>query len=90
MKLPTKKPSPEKMPLFERVNKDFKAVLDKYKHELDAVDILAVAAHLVGTIIALQDQRTMTPEMALELAAMNIEAGNAEALEEVMKSNGSA
>lgn len=43
---------------------------------LDAMEILAVLSHLVGQVIALQDQRTVTPLMAMELVQKNIEIGN--------------
>lgn len=67
-----------------------KATLAQFKDSLSAIEMLAVSAHLVGTIIALQDQRTVTKEMALELVASNIEAGNAEVLESLLNTKGTA
>ncbi len=56
------------------------ALLNKFAGKLDAQDMLALAAHLVGQIVAMQDMRKVTPEMALELVQRNIEQGNAEAV----------
>lgn len=47
---------------------------------LDAVEILAILSNLVGQVIALQDQRCVSPDMAMALVARNIETGNAEVL----------
>ena len=48
-----------------------------FADDLGPAGMLAIASNLVGKLIALQDQRTMTREMALELVARNIEAANA-------------
>ena len=45
--------------------------------------MLALSAHLVGQIIAMQDQRKMSPAMAMEIVAKNIERGNGEVLTEL-------
>lgn len=42
--------------------------------------LLAVMACTVGHLIALQDQRTMTPDMAMDLVLANIVEGNKEAI----------
>lgn len=63
---------------------DVLAVLEKHKTRLDAVDMLAVTSHLVGQLIALQDQTKVTPEMALAVVSANIEKGNAEVLDPVL------
>jgi hypothetical protein len=67
-----------------------KALLAEFNDKLSAMEMLAVTAHLVGVLIALQDQRKMTREMALELVGQNIEAGNAEAMKSVMTTEGNA
>lgn len=43
---------------------------------VSALEILAIAANMVGKLIALQDQRTVTSEMAMQLIQENIELGN--------------
>ena len=50
--------------------------------------MLAGASQIVGTLIALQDQRKMTPDMALAVVQANIEAGNQQAMAEVMRAGG--
>ena len=67
-----------------------KALLAEYKDKLNAMEMLAVTAHLVGVLIAVQDQKKVTRDMALELVARNIEAGNAEAFESLHKTEGTA
>lgn len=59
------------------------ALLTKHGGNLGASEMLALAAHLVGRLVALQDQRVMSPAMAMEIVGKNIEQGNAEALAEV-------
>ena len=53
------------------------------KHGLSAMELLAVAANMLGKIIALQDQREVTPAMALKTVAANIEMGNGQAINEL-------
>ena len=36
------------------------------------------AANMVGKLLAMQDQRKFTAEVAMEIVAMNIERGNAQ------------
>lgn len=66
------------------------ALLRKHAGELDAKDMLALSAHLVGQILAMQDQRSMTPANGMEIIARNIEVGNAEAIAEVNSPAGKA
>lgn len=55
-------------------------VLRKHGALLPAPDMLAMASHMVGQIIAMQDQRKMTREMALKILMQNIEQGNSEVI----------
>lgn len=69
------------------------AMIDVYrKHgqHLDAMEMLALAAHLCGQLVAIQDQRKVTPAMAMEVVRLNIEAGNAEAVDGLQKPEGVA
>lgn len=66
------------------------AVIRKEAADLDAIEILAIAAYTVGQLIALQDQRTITPSMAMEIVAKNIEAGNLHVIEGLTETEGSA
>lgn len=81
MGIPIKSKVPSEVHL--KINEDFKAVIAKYQDKLDAEGMLAIASHLVGILIALQDQRKMTHEMAIQIVMANIEAGNAEAMNQV-------
>ncbi len=59
------------------------ALLQKHAGQLDAVEMLALGGHMVGQILALQDQRTMTPEKGMAIILANIEKGNAEAIDQL-------
>ena len=59
------------------------ALLAKHAGTLDAFEMLAVAANMLGKLVALQDQRKVTTEMALELVARNIEYGNQQVLDQL-------
>lgn len=61
-------------------HKRFKAALDQaiFQGGLDltAQEILALLSQYVGMVIALQDQRITTPDMAMTIVQHNLEAGN--------------
>lgn len=57
---------------------------------LDAQEMLALAAQLVGQLLAIQDQRRVSVEMCMEMISANIEAGNAQAIAELQKTGGNA
>ena len=87
MRLKSKLPTPKQLALRD----DMLAVMRKHGADLRAEDILAIASYTVGQLIALQDQRTMTPAMAMEIVASNIiEAGNQHAQAEVKSAAGVA
>lgn len=69
---------------------DLDKLLKKHCARLPSSHILAISAQVTGMIVALQDQRTMTPEMAMTIVANNIEEGNKAMLETVMKTKGNA
>ena len=66
------------------------ALLKKHAGHLDALDMLALGAHLVGQLIAMQDHRKITPAMAMDVVGKNIEQGNGEVLAGLDKPAGSA
>jgi hypothetical protein len=88
MKMPIIKQMPSMTALNFR--EETRLLLLKYSGDLPADQMLAMASHMVGQILAMQDQRVMTPDMALEIVSLNIEAGNAEMIENVAKTKGSA
>lgn len=56
------------------------ALLKKHTADVSALEMLAVAANLVGKLIALQDKRTTTVALAMKTIEKNIQIGNAEAI----------
>lgn len=56
----------------------------EFGDDVSAEEMLALTSHLVGQMIALQDERKYTSEMILKLVHSNIEQGNAEAIFDVM------
>ena len=67
---------------------DLIVLLRKYAGEMDAAAMLALSAHLTGQIIAMQDQRTMTQALALEIVERNLELGNHEAINGLFDTKG--
>lgn len=64
------------------------ALVTRHAVGLTAAEVLAIAANMVGKLIALQDQRTMTREQAMEIVANNIELGNRTVIEQLLQSTG--
>jgi hypothetical protein len=86
MKLKLKSPSLAHI----KVRDAMLAVIRQEAADVDALEILAIAAYTVGQLVALQDQRTVTPKLAMEIVARNIEAGNAHVIEGLFEPGGSA
>jgi len=77
-------------PKHEVLYKELADLVGRHEPEVSAMEVLAIAANLVGKLIAMQDQRLVTREMALEIVLENIEKGNRQAIEAVLKSEGRA
>lgn len=75
-------------PEHEAAYQDLCALMSKHADELSSLEILAIAANMVGKIAAMQDQRAVTPAMALEVIKTNIELGNAQVIEELASAEG--
>lgn len=56
--------------------------------EISKPEALCLFAHVTGMLIAMQDQRTMTPDQAMDMVAKNIEAGNASAIDQLFEGTG--
>ena len=56
----------------EVVYQDLTALVAKHAGKISSLEILAIASNMVGKILALQDQRTVTPALAL-IIQRNIE-----------------
>lgn len=68
-------------PEHEVAYQDLCQLVNKHAGKLTAIELLAVAANMVGKIVAMQDQRTTTPEMAMKVVSENIEFGNRTVIE---------
>lgn len=60
---------------------DLVKLLSKHASTLTPLEMLAVAANLVGKVIAMQDQSKTTKETALKVVIANIEMGNQHVIE---------
>lgn len=69
---------------------DVCSLIDRHAGKLGGLELLAVAANLVGKLIAFQDQRTVTPELAGQVVRENIESGNRQAMERLSRTVGNA
>jgi hypothetical protein len=77
-------------PAHEVAYQDLCALVNKHADKLTSLELLAVASNMLGKLVALQDQRTAPPEMAMEVVARNLEYGNKQVLENLMQSEGRA
>lgn len=66
-------------PEHEAAYQDLIALISKHP-DVSKIELLAIAANMVGKIVALQDQRIMTAEEAMKVVAINIEHGNSQVL----------
>lgn len=69
----------------EVVYQELVALVNRHARHLTATEVLAIAANMVGKLVALQDQRTTTPDMAMAIVAENLQSGNREVLEQLSK-----
>ena len=76
--------------MIEKAKNDVMDVLKKRHSHLTPLEILSMFSHITGQVLALQDQRKITPQMGMEVIAKNIEAGNESVVDGIMKSEGSA
>lgn len=67
-------------PEHEVVYQELVALCSKHAEKLEPIEILAIAANMLGKLVAGQDQRVTTPEQAMEVVVMNMELGNQQAL----------
>ena len=63
-------------PEHEVAYQDLANLLRKHADKLTSEEMLAVGANMLGKLIALQDQRTMTNDRAMKIVCANIEMGN--------------
>jgi hypothetical protein len=80
------KPTPE----HEVAYQDLVALVGKHKDSVDAVEMLAIAANMIGKLAGLQDHRALSPEQVLDIIIKNIEIGNQQLMDELNDTKGSA
>ncbi len=56
--------------------------------ELSPEEWLATFAWITGAMVAMQDQRTMTPARAMQIVSRNVKTGNAQAMAETAGAGG--
>jgi hypothetical protein len=77
-------PTPQQLAFRNALLETFR----KHGAEMDASELLAVASHFVGQLIALQDQRRFTSATVMELVTRNVEQGNQDAINSLMNTGG--
>ncbi len=77
-------------PEHEIAYQDIVALVRRHAEHLSAVEMLAIAANMLGKLCALQDQRKYTPKMVMEIVVQNVEEGNRQAIAQVQQSRGTA
>ena len=80
----------ESKPEHEVAYQDLVRLLNKHAAKIDAQEMLAIAANMLGKLVALQDQRIMTKDMAMEIVIRNLELGNQQAIAQMNSPVGTA
>lgn len=76
-------------PEMKAARDDVIKALRVHQDRLSAPEILAIVAHMVGQLIAFQDQNAVSKDDALAIVQENIVLGNTEALESLQNGTGS-
>lgn len=77
-------------PEHEIAYQDICALVNKHANKMTPLELLTIAANMVGKLIALQDQRTTSTELAMETVIRNLESGNQQVIDQISQSKGSA
>jgi hypothetical protein len=77
-------------PEHQVVYQELVKLMKKHTSKLNSEEVLAVAANMVGKIIAMQDRRITSPERAIEIVIENLQIGNVELIKLLRESKGSA
>lgn len=72
----------------EQMYQELTGVIRKYTDKMSGAEVLAILSVICGQALALQDQRTMTPERGMKLILANIEAGNQRVLAQLAAVSG--
>jgi hypothetical protein len=79
------KTKPEHEITFQKLTALIKEQTDK---GISSEELLAIAANMLGKILALQNQRTMTRDRAMAIITRNLELGNQQVVDELAKTGG--
>jgi len=74
----------------EVVYQELVALVKRHEGLVSSLEILAIASNMVGKLVAMQDQRSVTPVQAMSIVANNIEEGNRQVLATVLATKGNA
>lgn len=79
--------------IANKMHKELLSMLDRYGKltggsEYSKQHLLALASYAVGQIIAMQDQRTMTQDLAMKIVTANITAGNTHVINDLASTSG--
>ena len=74
----------------QQIYKELTELIMRHEPESNAKEVLALAANLVGKLVAMQDQTRMTSQEALQIVTLNMETGNQEALSVIEHTQGNA
>lgn len=75
-------------PEHEVAYQDLCALINKHASVLTPLELLAVASNMLGKLIAMQDQRVVTRDTAMQVVVSNLELGNQQALDELLSHKG--
>lgn len=69
---------------------DLCALVAKHADKVSAEELLAIASNMVGKLVAMQDQRTMSSSRAMLTVSKNLGRGNEQVIEQLLSSKGSS
>ncbi len=77
-------------PEHEVAYQDLCQLVNRHASKLTSLELLAVASNMLGKLVAMQDQRAISPAMAMEIVALNLEHGNKQVLDQFAQSKGTS
>lgn len=60
----------------------------QHQYTVDAQEMLAISSYFVGQLVALQDQRKVTPDQAMKIVEANLAEGNRQVVRSLMEQTG--
>jgi len=75
-------------PEYEVFYQEMVELLRRHEATLTPPELLAIASNMVGKLMAMQDQRTMSRTRAIKIVQKNIEVGNAQVIDALRRAKG--